>query len=102
MRFHPELMGDIMDGSVRCPHCRRACRFLGPSIAIPPKRESEAWRRLEAKIMKFRLDYAEWRKKATTRDKHDLEHRIRDLKNRPTSSGRAQLVKQLEKRLSDD
>jgi hypothetical protein len=73
---------------------------LGPSIAIPPKRETEGWQRLEAKTMKFRLDYTEWRKKATTREKHDLEHRIRDLKSRATSLGRDQLIKELEEKLS--
>lgn len=97
----PELVGDTMTGRVRCPHCRRACQFLGPSIAIPPKREVSSWRRLQADVAQFREDVGGDRKKSATRKKHDLEQRIRDLKSRPASSGRTRLIKELEKELPD-
>ena len=99
--MRPELVGDTVTGRVRCPHCRSACKFLGPSIAIPPKRLVTAWRRLEAEVAQFRQDVAANRRKSATRKKHDLEQRIRDLKSRPSSSGRARLIKELEKELSD-
>ena len=99
--LRPELIGDTMTGRVRCPHCRSACQFLGPSIAIPPKRELTSWRRLQAEVTQFRQDVAADRQKSATRKKHDLEQRIRDLKSRPASSGRARLVKEFEKELSD-
>jgi hypothetical protein len=90
-----------MTGRVRCPHCRHACQFLGPSIAIPPKRETVSWRRLQAEIAQFRQDVAADRQKSATRKRHDLERRIRELKSRPLTSGRARLLKELEKELSD-
>lgn len=100
--IRPELIGGTGSGRVRCPHCRGACQFLGPSIAIPPKRELTSWRRLQAEITQFRLDEAARGTKSATRKKHDLEHRIRDLKSRPISSGRTRLVKEREKKLSDE
>jgi hypothetical protein len=100
-RKNPSLIGDIGAGRVRCPHCRSACQFLGPSIAIPPKRELTSWRRLQAEVTQFRQDVAADRRKSATRKKHDLERRIRDLKSRPVSSERTRLVKELEKELSD-
>jgi len=90
-----------MTGRVRCPHCRSACQFLGPSIAIPPKRELVSWRRLQEEVAQFRQDVATNRQKSATRKKHDLERRIQDLKSRPASSERARLVKNLEKELAD-
>jgi len=99
--LHPELIGDTMTGRVRCPHCRSACQFLGPSIAIPPKRELTSWRRLQVEVAKFRQDVAADSQKSATHKKHDLERRIRDLKSRSASSQRTRLVKELEKELSD-
>ena len=99
--LRPELIGDTMTGRVRCPHCRRACQFLGPSIAIPPKRELTSWRRLQAEILQFRQNLAAADQKSATRKKHDLEQRIRHLNGRPASSGRTRLVKKLGKDLSD-
>src|SRR5690349_7331482 len=71
--LRPELIGDTMTGRVRCPHCRRACQFLGPSIAIPPKRELASWRRLQEEVAQFRRDLAAADQKTATRKKHDLE-----------------------------
>ena len=99
--LRPELIGDTMTGRVRCPHCRSACQFLGPSIAIPPKRELASWRRLQEEVARFRQDLAAADQKSATRKKHDLEQRIRDLKSRPSSLGRVRLVKELEKELTD-
>jgi hypothetical protein len=99
--IRPELMGGTGSGRVRCPHCRSVCQFLGPSIAIPPKRELASWRRLQAEITRLRLDEVARRKESATRKKHDLEHRILDIKSRPASSGRTRLVKKLEKELSN-
>jgi hypothetical protein len=90
-----------MTGRVRCPHCRRACQFLGPSIAIPPKRDLTTWRRLQAEVLQFRQDSAAAEQKSATRKNHDLAQRIRDLKGRPASSERTRLVKELGKELSD-
>jgi hypothetical protein len=56
---------------------------------------------LQAEIAQARQDAAASREEAATRKKHDLEHRIRDIKSRPTSSGRSRLVKELEEKLSD-
>ena len=98
---NPSLIGDTGAGRVRCPHCRSACQFLGPSIAIPPKRDLQSWKRLESDIIHFRLDEVERRKKDSTQKKHDIERRVRDLKSRPSSTERARLVKELEKELSD-
>ena len=89
-----------MQGRVRCPHCRSACQFLGPSIAIPPKQELARWSRLQEEVAQFRQDLAATDHKTATRKKHDLERRIRDLKSRPTSSERTRLVKKLEMELS--
>ena len=97
----PELVGDTMKGGVRCPHCRTACQFIGPSIAIPPKRGVASWRRLQADVTRFRQTVAAGLHKSAIRKKHDLEQRIRDLKSRPANSGRALLLKELEKELSD-
>ena len=99
--IHPELIGDTCGDSVSCPHCRGACQFLGPSIAVPPKRDVASWRRLQSEISEFRQSEAARQQKTATRQKHDLEQRIRDLKSRPASSGRTRLVKELEKELSD-
>lgn len=98
--LRPELIGDTMTGRVRCPHCRSACQFLGPSIAIPPKRDLASWRRLQEEVAQFRQDLVAADQKSAIRKKHDLERRIRDLKSRPASSERARLVKKLEKELS--
>ena len=99
--MHPELIGDTGAGRVRCPHCRGVCQFLGPSVAIPPKRDAASWRRLQSEISEFRQSEAARQKKTATRQKHDLERRIGDLKSRPASSERTRLVKELEERLSD-
>lgn len=98
--MRPELFGDTMSGEVKCPQCRSDCQFLGPSIAIPPKREVAAWRRLRAEVAQFRQDLAAECQKSAVRDRHDLERRISKLKSRPPSSGRARLIKELEKQLS--
>lgn len=98
--IHPELIGDTCGGSVSCPHCRSACQFLGPSIAIPPKRDVARWQRLRAGVLQFHQDEMARQQKTATRQKHDLERQIRDLKSRPTNPGRARLVKELEKRAS--
>jgi hypothetical protein len=96
---NPSLIGDIGTGRVRCPHCRSACQFLGLSIAIPPKRDLQGWKRLESDIVHFRLDEVERNKKDSTRKKHDIEQRVRDLKSRAQSAGRSTLVKELQKNL---
>ncbi len=84
---------------MRCPHCRGACQFLGPSIAIPPKRDLQSWKRLESDIVHFRLVEVERTKKDSTRKKHDIEQRVRDLKHRAPNAERSALIKELQKDL---
>jgi len=95
----PALIGDIGAGRVRCPHCRRACQFMGPSIAIPPKRDLQSWKHLESDIIHFRLDEGERSKKERARKKHSIEQRVRDLKERPPSAQRSSLIKELQRDL---
>jgi len=95
--MRPELIGGKGAERVRCPHCRAACQFLGPSIAIPPKRDLAGWRRLQAWVVRFRKDLATRRKESATREKHDLERRIGILKRRPANSERLRLIKELKK-----
>jgi len=68
-------------------------------MAIPPKRDLQSWKRLESNIVHFRLDEVECSKKDSTRKKHDIEQRVRDLKDRAQSAGRNTLIKELQKNL---
>src|ERR1700679_465400 len=63
---NPSLIGGVGAGRVLCPHCCSTCQFLGPSIAIPPKRNLQNWKRLESNIVHFRLDEVERSKKDST------------------------------------
>ena len=96
---HPELVGDTMSGRVKCPECRSVCRFLGPSITIPPKRDARGWSQLENQINRFQRDHAEQSKKVKTQTRHAIERRIGALEKRGESTGRIVLIKELKKEL---
>lgn len=51
-------------------------------------------------LTQFRQDITADCQRCATRKQHDLEHRLRDLKRRPTNSGRTLLLKELEKDFS--
>lgn len=88
-----------MSGRVKCPECRSVCRFLGPSIMIPPKRDVRSWSRLETQIDQFQQDHAKRSKKLKTQTAHAIEHRIAALEKRGDSAGRQILIKTLKKEL---
>ncbi|MBS0657877.1 MAG: hypothetical protein JSR82_06470 [Verrucomicrobia bacterium] len=95
-RVYPQLLGDALSGRVRCPHCRAAGRFLGPSVAIPPKRATSRWRLLETAIGSLRRTHAGQRRHAEVRAQHALERRLLALQSRPWNRDRARLIAGLE------
>ena len=96
----PWLIGSTGVGRVRCPCCGRACRFLGPTIEVPPKRDVAGWRRLREQVNAFRVKAVEARDRRAVRGRHDLEQRIGDLQSRPPNAGRDRLVRRLREKLA--
>jgi len=84
---------------VPCPLCGQPCRFLGPTIEIPPKRAEAAWDELRSEVDKFHASQVDRRSRKLVRSRHDLEQRIRELQGRPKSAGREQLIKELQEQL---
>ena len=97
--LRPWLIGSIDVGNVRCPGCKEPCRFLGPTIEIPPKQESKKWKRLQAFVEGFCIEAASCRFKKAVRARHDLEQRIRDLMARDSNEGREELIAELKEQL---
>ncbi len=96
----PWLIGSTAVGDVRCPRCRQACHFLGPTIEIPPKRDAAAWERLREHVANVHAAAAEDRFKESVRRRHDLEQRIQELETRPPNAGRDALIKELRAKLA--
>src|SRR5262245_41976184 len=94
MYIRPWLIGSKEVGDVRCPKCKKACRFLGPTVEIPPTRDVAGWNQLCEEVSRLQTAVAEDRFKESVRSKHDLEQRIRELENRPANPGRDKLIKQ--------
>jgi hypothetical protein len=99
--LRPWLIGSTVVGNVRCPTCRQACSFLGPTIEIPPKRDAAAWDRLRDQVATVHAAAEAGRFKRSVRRRHDLEQRIRDLESRPPNPGRDALIKQLRTELAE-
>src|SRR4029079_2005213 len=97
--LRPWLIGSTGVGNVRCPKCREACHFLGPTIEIPPKRDVAAWDRLRDQVANVHAAVAEDRFKESVRRRHDLEQRIRELETRPSNPGRDALIRELRAQL---
>src|SRR5579871_2890056 len=98
-KLNPWLIGHIFS-KIKCPTCKQACHFLGPSIEVPPKRDVDAWNRLREQISTMHAAKAEDRFKESVRRKHDLEQRIRELESRTPNPGRDELIKELRAKLA--
>jgi hypothetical protein len=98
--LRPWLIGGTGVGNVRCPTCRKACHFLGPTIEIPPKQNVAAWGRLRGQVTSMHAAAAEDRFKESVRRRHDLEQRIRELEARPSNAGRDALIQELRAQLA--
>ena len=97
----PELIGSVGAGLVRCSKCNEFCVFLGPTIELPPKQDEKAWSRLRAQVAKKRSALQQEVYSQRVRYRHDVEHRIRELQDRPKSEGRDRLIHQLKRRLEE-
>lgn len=95
----PHVVGGKGAERVRCPECRAACRFLGPTIEIPPKRHVKRWRLLELGVLRARAGHVERRARAATAAKHELERTIRALRQRKPTRDRDRLLRNLEAKL---
>ena len=100
--LRPWLIGSTGVGNVRCPRCRDACQFLGPSIEIPPKRDTGAWVQLRDRVADLHATATDERLRESVRHRHDLEQRIRELQARPANPGRDALIKQLRAELAGE
>jgi hypothetical protein len=98
----PWLLGRRDVGDVRCGGCGQPCLFLGPTIEIPPKRDAAAWKALREHVEHFGAAAVAERFEQSVRRRHDLEHRIREIEDRPASPGREALLKRLRARLAED
>jgi hypothetical protein len=94
----PWLIGQASE-RLRCPRCRKPCQFLGPTIEIPAKSDAKAWRKLRDEVWQVHAEIQEIPFKHSVRRRHNLEKRIRDLKAKPKSKGRDELIKQLREEL---
>ena len=97
----PDLIGDVGAGLVRCVKCRELCVFLGPAIELPSKHDEKAWLRLRTQVSKKRSATQQQEYRQSVSYRHDLEHRIRELEDRPQSVGRERLIRQLKRRLEE-
>jgi hypothetical protein len=98
--LRPWLIGSTKVGHVPCPKCGQQCRFLGPTVEIPPKRDISRWHDLQMAVETFHLNQVDSRFRDSVRRQHDLEQRIRELQGRPRSPGRDHLIKELRARLA--
>ena len=87
-------------GDILCTRCKRPCRFLGPTLEVPPKRNIAAWDRLRDWVNTHRTAEGEAAHLAAVHYGHELERRILALQRRPDSSGRNRLIKQLQEYLA--
>lgn len=99
--FRPWLFGSTGVGNVKCPNCKRLCRFIGPDTKVPPKRDDSGWAQLRATVRESRMLTSDAQRVTGTRRKHEIEQRIIQLESRPASAERNRLVKQLRDELDD-
>jgi hypothetical protein len=93
--LHPESFGTQGNGSVRCPKCREACSYLGPTIEIPPKRNVLKWKALRENIFRLGTAAVDVQFKNSVRRRHAFEQWIRELESRPSDAKRNELIKEL-------
>ena len=97
--YKPWLIGDTWGGAVKCPECRKPCKFLGHKIAIPPKRDDAAWKELYEYVTERYRASRDGDAEASTRRKHEIERRIQELENRTPNKERDRLIKDLREEL---
>ena len=95
----PSLIG--LAGRVRCPSCHGECKFLGPSIEIPPKRKVQSWRNLQKWVEKHRAEAVDSEYRKLIRRRHKLEQQISELRARPANDGREELITKLKQQLAE-
>lgn len=74
--------------------------FLGPTIKIPPKNKTKAWKELNLSIIKLRQDISEINHLEGVKQKHAIEKKIVELKSRSQNEERERLIKQFEVKLA--
>jgi hypothetical protein len=96
----PDLIGSTDLEDVRCPTCHQPCRFLGPTMELPRKRDAAAWPRLRKHVDRTRIAAVEDEQVRSARHRHTLEKRIRSLKSRPASPSRDATTRDLRAELA--
>ncbi len=99
--WRPWVVGSKGNEHVKCPQCKEACRFLGPKITVPPKRDKAAWEKLRTQIMKSKRYWSDRSREQKTKRKHEIEKRLQELGRKPKSSGRDHLIKILQNELAE-
>jgi len=99
--YRPWLIGEKWDDRVKCPECKNACRFLGPKITVPPKRDKTAWDKLRLAVIDSKLYWNEQSRKQKTKRKHEIEKQIQEIQRRPINDARDRLIKTLRQELAE-
>ncbi|MCA9044706.1 MAG: hypothetical protein KDA69_10330 [Planctomycetaceae bacterium] len=99
--FRPWVIGSKGDGQVKCPECKEACNFLGPKIAVPPKRDKAGWEKLRSLVMEAKLYWHDRIRRQKAERKHQIERQIQELIHRPENEGRKRFIESLRKELEE-
>ena len=88
-------------GDVPCPNCRRLCAFLGYRIPVPPKRKRRAWAALREQLAQTRIAQAIQAYEMREAERAALRHEIDRIGAMAPNSGRASLIRRLQRRLAE-
>ena len=99
--YRPWVIGGKGAERVRCPECKEACKFLGPEITVPPKRDKAGWEKLRTLIADSKLYWNDRTRQQVARRKHQIEKRLLELERRPVDRNRDRLIKNLQQELAE-
>src|SRR4051794_16957354 len=82
-----------------CPNCDKEMVCIGMKIAVPPKRDEQAWVALRKTLGKRRRDDEQKTFDEAVRRRHDLEQEVERLEAMPANPGRTKTIHRLRKQL---
>jgi len=86
---------------IRCSKCGEICFNLGYKIPLPAKADEKAWKSLRQNLRDELAAVADVSHRLKVRRRHDIEKQIASIEARPSSPGRAKLIRDLRKELSE-
>jgi hypothetical protein len=84
-----------LDASVACARCHAPMRFIGSAFGLPPNREPRTWASFRRAVSDYHAHAVDARARTLILRRQAIAQRIRDLRGRPTSAGRDELIGEL-------